>query len=54
MANEKAPGKEATTLRMPVELKQRLQSEADKKGMSLNELVLLIFDDYIQLNPPRG
>lgn len=39
--------KEQTTVRLPVELKERIQKEADRKGMSFNELVLIILNDWI-------
>jgi len=42
MAKEKPPYREATTLRMPVELKQELQREADRKGMSFNAYVITL------------
>lgn len=39
--------KEQTTIRIPAELKERIQQEADRKGMSFNHLVLLILKDWI-------
>ena len=39
--------KEQTTVRLPLELKERIQKEADRKGMSFNELVLIILNDWI-------
>ena len=32
--------REQTTIRLPVELKEQLQQEADKRGFSFNALVL--------------
>lgn len=40
--------REQTTIRLPVELKERLQRQADKLGISFNALVLKIFYDFIQ------
>ena len=39
--------REQTTIRLPAELKERLQQEADRKGISFNAIVVSIFDDYI-------
>lgn len=36
--------KTQTTIRLPVKLKEKLQREADKKGMSLNSYILLLID----------
>lgn len=33
------PEREQTTIRLPAELKERLQREADKYGISLNALI---------------
>lgn len=33
-----------TTIRLPAELKERLQREADKRGISFNSLVLILID----------
>lgn len=41
MKKENNP-KEQTTVRLPLELKERIQREANRKGMSFNELVLII------------
>ena len=34
--------KEQTTIRLPVDLKERLQQEADKRGDSLNTMVIVV------------
>jgi len=39
--------REQTTIRLPAELKEKLQQEADRKGISFNAMVVSIFDDYI-------
>ncbi len=36
--------REQTTLRLPSELKEELQREAQRKGMSFNAYVLLLID----------
>ena len=44
MAKEKAPGREQTTIRLPAELKEALQREAERKGFSFNAYLLLLID----------
>lgn len=39
--------REQTTIRMPAELKEKLQQEADRMGISFNQLVLIVIKDYI-------
>ncbi len=39
--------KKQTTIRLPIELKRKLQQEADKKGISFNTIVISIIDSYI-------
>jgi len=39
--------REQTTIRLPKELKEELQREADRKGMGFNQLVLLIINRYV-------
>lgn len=41
---EKNPEREQTTIRLPVELKEELQQEADKRGISFNALVLMLLN----------
>ncbi len=36
--------REQTTIRLPVEMKEELQREAVKKGISLNAYILLLID----------
>ena len=36
--------KEQITIRLPVELKEKLQQETDRKGMSLNAVVILLVE----------
>jgi len=36
--------REQTTIRLPAELKEALQREAAKKGISLNAYILLLID----------
>jgi hypothetical protein len=40
-------GREQTTLYMPQELKAALQEEAEMRGMGVNEILLIIFSDFI-------
>ena len=37
-------GREQTTLRLPIELKEALQREAEGKGVSLNAYILMLID----------
>ena len=39
--------KEQTTIRLPKELKEKLQGEADKIGISFNELLILILNEFM-------
>lgn len=39
--------REQTTIRLPAELKDRLQQEADKLGISFNGLILNIIRKYL-------
>lgn len=40
--------KEQTTIRLPVELKEKLQQEADRRGYTLTDLILFILYEYFQ------
>lgn len=37
-------GREQTTLRLPAELKDQLQREAERRGLSFNAYLLLLID----------
>ena len=39
--------KEQTTIRLPAELKKRLQQEADKIGVSFNEIVIKLLNERL-------
>ena len=39
--------REQTTIRLPVEMKEQLQREADEIGISFNELLILIINESI-------
>ena len=39
--------REQTTIRLPDEMKKGLQKEADKRGMSFNQLVLIILKEWV-------
>lgn len=36
--------REQTTLRLPAELKEKLQTEAERMGISLNSYILMLID----------
>lgn len=38
------PEREQTTIRLPIKLKEELQREADRKGISLNAYILILID----------
>lgn len=40
--------REQTTIRLPAELKDKLQQEADKMGYTITDLVLFILLDYVR------
>lgn len=40
--------REQTTIRLPAELKERLQRQADRRGLSFNAYVLLLIDKGLQ------
>lgn len=35
------------TIRLPVELKEQLQQEADRKGYTVRDLIVFILQDYV-------
>ncbi len=39
------PEREQTTIRLPAELKEKLQREADRIGISLNALILRVLNE---------
>ena len=40
--------KAQTTIRLPKELKEQFQREADEKGMPMKDLLLFILHDYFE------
>lgn len=40
--------KEQITIRLPKELKEKLQREADLKGYTITDLIMFILNDYFQ------
>lgn len=40
--------REQTTIRLPAELKAKLQQEADKIGVTTKDLIIFILVDYLQ------
>ncbi len=39
--------REQTTIRLPVELKEQLQQEADRLGVSFNEIMMKAINDFL-------
>lgn len=46
----KKDNREQTTIRLSEEMKERLQQEADKRGISLNAFVNLIIREHLEKN----
>ena len=42
--------REQATIRLPAELKEKLQQEADSRGYSLKDLLIFIFNQYLAQN----
>ena len=40
--------REQTTIRLPVELKERLQREAEDRGYTVTDLIIFILWDYLK------
>ena len=40
--------REQTTIRLPVELKEILQQEANRKGISFNEIITIALCKYLE------
>ncbi len=40
--------REQTTIRLPVELKEQLQQEADRRGYTVRDLIVFILWDYFR------
>ncbi len=40
--------REQKTIRLPVELRKRLQQEADRKGQTVKDVILFILYSYFQ------
>ena len=45
--------KEQTTIRLPVELKEQLQQEAERRGYTLTDLIAFILLEYLQNTVPK-
>ena len=45
--------REQTTIRLPAELKEQIQKEADYRGMPLKDLILFILYRYFENTAPR-
>ena len=44
--------REQTTIRLPAELKEQLQQEAERQEISFNKLVMMAIKSFLQDNPP--
>ena len=53
MAKEKAPGREQMTIRLPSDLKEALQREAERKGFTLHDLMMFIFLEALRCKFPK-
>lgn len=40
--------REQTTIRLPADLKERIQREADKRGYSFNALILILLEKGLE------
>ena len=40
--------REQTTIRLPAELKDKFQQEADRRGIAFNQLVLIILNEWVK------
>lgn len=47
MNDRKRMDREQTTIRLPAELKEKLQREAGGRGMGFNQLVLIILKNWM-------
>mgnify|MGYP004551247429 FL=1 len=45
--------REQTTIRIPADLKEKLQKEAEKKGYTTKDLIVFILWEYFQTNFPK-
>lgn len=45
--------KKQITIRLPEELKKEIQKQAEQKGISLNELILIIIHQYLKFQSCR-
>ena len=41
-------GRTQTTIRLPAELKEQIQREADEKGYTIRDLIVFILWDYVR------
>lgn len=39
--------REQTTIRLPADLKDRIQREADRRGITFNQMVMIIISQYL-------
>lgn len=43
-----------TTIRLPAELREKLQREADRSGYTVKDLIVFILRDYFQKSNAQG
>ena len=46
--SEEKPEREQITLRLPAELKEKIQQEADMRGYTVNDLIIFILWEYVR------
>ena len=51
--NESSANKEQTAIRLPKELKEELQREADRRGYTLKDFIMFILWDYLENAAPK-
>ena len=47
-ATIKSLEREQTTIRLPAELKERIQKEADNKGISFNAMMIILIEQGLE------
>lgn len=45
--------REQTTIRLPAELKEKIQQEADRRGITLHDLIVFILWEGFQHTAPK-
>ncbi len=47
-SEDKAMDREQTTLRLPVDLMEKLRQQAQERGYTVNDLIMFILRDYLR------